>query len=479
MKLAQRGSLTLRDYAWGFMLLHRTTLFFFAAALAGCAADLPGGTTARAASELLSPPLIAGFDPGPVGPPPRRAASNAEIARDFLELAFSLESGRRLPVLTRFEEPITLALAGAVPPGAGEEVAGLLARLRGEAGIAIWQEQRGAAAITVEFLPRHDMQALVPNAACFVVPGVSGWQDYRALRGSSATDWTLLATRSRVSVFLPSDVAPQEMRDCLHEEVAQALGPLNDLYRLTDSVFNDDNFQAVLTRTDMLVLRVYYAPELASGMTEAEVAARLPALLARLNPAGGRAAAPAPQIPTPRSFQTAIDAALAGGASTEVRRSAARNAVSIATAAGWNDARAGFAWFALGRLSAASDPAAAREALLMAAAIYRRLPGAAIHYAHVEMQLAVLALAARQPEEALALADRALGPAIAAENPALAATLHLIRAEAFAARGQMAAAAAARLDSARWAGYGFGSQAAADRRAAEVAALAQGASRLR
>jgi len=34
--------------------------------------------------------------------------------------------------------------------------------------------------------------------------------------------------------------SPQEVRDCLHEELAQALGPLNDLYRLPDSVFNDD-----------------------------------------------------------------------------------------------------------------------------------------------------------------------------------------------------------------------------------------------
>lgn len=461
------------------MLLRRFVLLASAAALAGCVADVPGGPAARASSELLAPPAPSGFDPGPGGPAPRRSLANAEIARDFLELSFRLESGRELAVFTRFEGPVTLAVAGAVPPGAGEEVAGLLARLRAEAGIQIWQEQRGQAAITVEFLPRREMQALVPNAACFVVPGVSGWQDYRAARGSGATDWTALTKRERVSVFLPSDVAPQEMRDCLHEEVAQALGPLNDLFRLPDSVFNDDNFHAVLTGYDMLMLRLTYAPEFTSGMSEAAVAAVLPAVLARINPAGGSFSEPAAASPTPRSFQTALDAALASGASTGARRAAAREAVAIATAAGWADARAGFAWFALGRLSASADPEEAREALLRAAAIYRGLPGAAIQYAHVEMQLAALALAARRPAEALALADRALAPAIAAENLALAATLLLIRAEALAAQGQMAAAAAARLDSARWASYAFGSQAAADRRAAEVAALAQGTARLR
>ncbi len=70
-----------------------------------------------------------------------------------------------------------------------------------------------------------------------------------------------------MAIFLPGDVSPQETRDCLHEEMAQALGPLNDLYRLGDSVFNDDNFHTVLTGFDMLVLRTYYAPDLRSGMT--------------------------------------------------------------------------------------------------------------------------------------------------------------------------------------------------------------------
>ena len=60
-----------------------------------------------------------------------------------------------------------------------------------------------------------------------------------------------------------------------HEELAQALGPLNDLYRLSDSVFNDDNFQSVLTSFDMDILRMTYSPSLSSGMSREEVAARL------------------------------------------------------------------------------------------------------------------------------------------------------------------------------------------------------------
>ncbi len=456
------------------MQLFRLFPLFAALALAGCMAAPAGGPAARANADLQAPPGFTSFDTASGHAPAAQLPGNAELARDFLELTFQLESGRALPRFTRFQEPITLTLAGAVPHNAGQEIAGLLAVLRSGAGIDIRQQGPGPAAITVEFLPRREMQALVPNAACFVVPGVSSWQGYRAARGSTATDWATLGQRTQVAVFLPSDIAPQEMRDCLHEEIAQALGPLNDLYRLTDSVFNDDNFVAVLGPRDLLMLRLTYAPELRNGMSESEVVAVLPAALARINPAGGSFATPAPATPTPRAFQTALDTALSGNTAQSRRLIAAQTAVDIATAKGWHDARAGFAWFALGRLSASNDPVRARVALLRADAIYQALPGAAIHQAHVRMQLAALALSAQQPGEALALADRASDAAIAAENPALVATLHLIRAEAFAAQGNAPAAASARLDSARWAGYGFGSQAAADRRAAEVAALATG-----
>ncbi|HRV63973.1 MAG TPA: DUF2927 domain-containing protein, partial [Albidovulum sp.] len=179
-------------------------------------------------------------------PPQRPLRPNGEMARNFLDLSFRLETGEDLPVLTRFEGPVSVAMTGAVPPTAGADLGRLLTRLRSEADIDIFRTD-GPAAITVEFLPRRVMQAQVPQAACFVEPGVSSWQEYRTLARSPETDWARLTRRDRVAVFIPNDTAPQEIRDCLHEEIAQALGPLNDLYELPDSVFNDDNFHTVLT----------------------------------------------------------------------------------------------------------------------------------------------------------------------------------------------------------------------------------------
>ena len=255
-----------------------------------------------------------------------------------------------------------------------------------------------------------------------------------------------------------------------HEEVAQALGPLNDLYRLPDSVFNDDNFQSVLTGFDMLMLRVHYAPELASGMSEAEVAARLPAIFARLNPAGATGPAPIPRE-TPRGWLAQIASALGpADGDTSARLRAARWALATAQAQGWQDSRLGLAWFALGRAEVPLDPRAALSAYTQAHAIYARLPDGGIHAAHVAMQLAALELSLGDLDRAMAWVQSA-GPALdVAQNPALSATLHLIEAEIDALQGRGAQAQALRLDSAADARYGFGAD-RLDAHAAEIVRL--------
>ncbi len=444
-------------------------------ALAGCVMLGAGPEAARgtsAASDLGTLPPMKSFGAVQVMPSFR---PNAEIARDFLELAFEMESGRPLPQLTRFEGPITLRLTGPVPATARRDTARLLARLRNEAGISI-TEVAGDAAITVEFLPRARMQALVPQAACFVVPRVSGWDEYRRARMSATVDWATLERRDRVAIFVPSDTSPQEIRDCLHEEVAQALGPLNDIYRLPDSVFNDDNFHTVLTGFDMLILRIFYAPELGSGMDRRMVAERLPAILARLNPGAGSGMAGSGMAgadPTPRAFVEAIEAALGTRSNDDRRRSAARQAVAIAERAGWTDARAGFAWFAQGRMLLGSDLGAAEAAFQRARAIYLGGSGMALQAAHADMQLAAFALTQGRIDEALARVSSALPAAERAENAALMATLLLMRAEALELGGRNTEAAAARQSALGWARYGFGSDADVRRRQTEITGLAR------
>ena len=396
--------------------------------------------------------------------------ANAEIVRDFLDLTFRMESGRAIPSMSRFEGPITVAMTGDAPASASGELSRLIGRLRSEAGLDVRPAVAGqSASITVEFLPRAQMRRLVPTAACFVVPGVQSFADYKSARGTATVDWARMTRREHVAIFIPSDTSTQEVRDCLHEEMAQAMGPLNDLYHLPDSVFNDDNFHTVLTGFDMLILRAYYAPELQSGMNEAEAARRLPALMARLNP-GGEGRGGSLKTIAPRAWVAAVEQSFGvrGGSS----RAAAERMLSIAMAQGWSDARLAFSYYALGRSQVTSDPAAAVRAFAQAARIYRALPGGQVHGAHVDMQLAAIALSTGQPAQAIQFADRAIPVVSRAENAALLATLMLIKAEAYDAQGMVAEAKAIRLDSLGWARYGFGSEAQVRARMAEVSALA-------
>ena len=437
--------------------------------LAACAPLPPVGPMAPdEGAILLEFPAMRSFAAGNPGGSLR---PNSEIARDFADLSFRMESGRILPTFTRFETPITVRFNGPAPAHLTSDLEGLLARLRAEAGIDIRSTSGSDANIAIELVPARQLRQVAPGAACFVVPRLRSWGELRRGGTSGAIDWTTLQTRERAAVFVPEDATPQEMRDCLHEELAQALGPLNDLYRLPDSVFNDDNMHAVLTPFDMLILRVTYAPELSSGMSQAEVMALVPGILSRLNPAGERPGGQIP-IPTPRDWVSAMETALSGGP-TATRRSEAARAIAIGQAQGWTGARSGFAQYAFGRLHISADPNLALGAFNAAARAYRNDANMRIHAAHVDVQLAAFALIAQDAQAVLALTGPAIDTARRHENAALLTLLMMFRAEALDLQGQSDAAMALRLDSLGWGLYGFGSRDEVVARLNEIASLTQ------
>lgn len=436
--------------------------------LAACGAPEAADVARRRAVVADPLPPMKIFSPTPATAPAR---ANAEYVQDFLDLTFRMESGRDLPIFTRFQGPVTVRMIGPVPPSAGGDMDVLVARLRNEAGIDIRRTgPEGPAALTVNFIARATLQNQVPQAACFVVPNVTDWRSFRAARRSDTLDWASVTVRTRATMFIPADTSPQEIRDCLNEELAQALGPLDDLYRLSDSVFNDDNFHTVLTGFDMLMLRIYYDPELHNGMTRDQVAARLPGILRRLNPAGERAAGRLPKQ-TPRAWIDTIETALGPHTGSAARRSAAERAVQIGLGEGWQDARMAFSWFVLGRLALANESETAFDAFQRAAAIYRTLPDARIHLAHIDMQMAAFALASGQPDQALDLINRSLIPVSKEQNAALLASLLMLKSAALETLNRPSEAAVVRLDSLGWARYGFGSETEVRDRLAEIAIL--------
>ena len=235
-------------------------------------------------------------------------------------------------------------------------------------------------------------------------------------------------------------------------------------------MFNDDNFNTVLTGFDMMMLRLTYAPELHSGMSHAQVASVLPGLLARINPAG-RGTGTGPATETPRAWVAALESALGGKASSAQRYEAARRAVVMAEGQGWRDNRLAFSLFVLGRLSVNRDVVAAEQAFATARQLYQAIPGSAVHLAHVDMQLAAFALKNGDAAQALALVEGSLLPVAGSENAALLATMLMLKSQALAELGRVSEARAVRLDSLGWARYGFGREAVVRDRMSEIALL--------
>jgi len=422
---------------------------------AGC--DTAGSPPSRAssASTTLTLPPIRTF-PTRAATPAHRA--NSDMARDFLDLHFQLEGGTPLPVFTRFEAPVRVAITGQPTVTMQPDLTALLARLRAEAGLDIRMTQEpGTASITIEAVPRHRIQRLLPQAACFVVPNVSSLEEFRHNRRAPQTDWKELRSRDRLAIFVPNDVSPQELRDCLHEELAQALGPLNDLYRLPDSVFNDDNVHAVLTGFDMLILRATYDPALHTGMTRQQVADRLPAIFDRLNPRG-RTQAPAPLPATPPAWVAAVETALGAGSSDADRRRAAHATAAIARDLGWRDHRRAFGHFLVGRSEQIRNPALAQAHFRTALTYLGTGADTAKHRALIESRLAAYALRAGDLDRASALIERALPAARRGQNAALLSTLLMLKAQLADLRGDPQAAAALRTDSLGWGLYGHGAE---------------------
>ncbi|RYH03248.1 DUF2927 domain-containing protein [Salipiger sp. IMCC34102] len=438
--------------------------------LALCASCAPGPSTPPPPSRAATAPAMAMIDGFKGRSPVRVTRSNAEMAQDFLDLTFRLESGRVVTAMSRFEGPLTVRILGAAPPSLSGDLSTLLGRLRQEAGLDIQPTTSDDARITVQAIPQRDLRRAVPTAACFVVPDARDWSDYLSRRRGGSIDWGNVRQRQRAAIFVPSDAAPQEIRDCLHEELAQALGPLNDLYRLPDSVFNDDNIHAVLTDFDMLMLRVTYAPELRSGMSRAQAAAVVPDVLDRLNP-GGRFAGAGSFADTSRDWIDAMETALTDGATPGARRAAAARAVRISRTLGWTGPRQGFSYYAYGRLQVGHDSAAAIAAFETADRAYSASPVTRIHAAHIAVQKAAFALSQGDAMTTIEIADRAIPTARLHQNAALLATLMMFKAEALDLQGGTVAAEALRLDSLPMARYGFGSETDVRARFAEVKRL--------
>ncbi len=147
-------------------------------------------------------------------------------------------------------------------------------------------------------VPGIDWGDLAGNQ-CVIAFGRPTWDEFRKDQGKYA-DYSAMTPQdlTKRTVFIPNTNRPFEIRECLIEEITQALGPLNDIYGLGPSIFNDDDAHTWPTRLDYLMLRVLYDPEMKAGIRRREAHGRALKILKRINPDG----IGAPRLPPHRQM---------------------------------------------------------------------------------------------------------------------------------------------------------------------------------
>ena len=227
-----------------------------------------------------------------------------DLAENFIRIAFYdefAERGGRLVAassenrLHRWEEPVRVAVEfGASVPAAQRAadravVAGYVSRLSALTGLPMrmtgWRANH-----TVLFLNSDERSAAATRIAA-LAPATGEAAVRSVVEMPADTYCTVFAfTAGRSAIYSRALTVirgelPERLRlACIHEELAQSLGLVNDWPRARPSIFNDNEEFALLTRQDELMLKMLYDPRLKPGMTLAEARPIVEAMAAELVP---------------------------------------------------------------------------------------------------------------------------------------------------------------------------------------------------
>ncbi|MCY4335775.1 MAG: DUF2927 domain-containing protein [Litoreibacter sp.] len=196
---------------------------------------------------------------------------------DFVDGTFQGRGGES--VVRRYSEPVRLMLdfAPAITEANRSEITSTtqqyLGRLASVTNHPIRLDQKDPNFL-VAILDIDSMKTYVPKLQAFA-PGLEASFAKRMLaldRPDHCVVYTFNdpATPAKIykSVALIRAEHPKLLREkCLHEEIAQGMGLVNDSPRARPSIFNDDDEFAYLTSHDELLLKILYDPRLPLGAT--------------------------------------------------------------------------------------------------------------------------------------------------------------------------------------------------------------------
>lgn len=217
---------------------------------------------------------------------------SADLVRNFERIAFfdefQRENGRLVarPVessLHRWQGAVRLEVAfGTSVPAAQRAVdratiAGYLSHLTDLTGLPI--RMTGFAPNFTVLVLNEDERRNAGQRLLDIVPNMAPEALASAIEMSPDTYCTVFSfspahssTYIRALAVIRGELPDLLRLSCIHEEIAQGLGLVNDSPKARPSIFNDNDEFATLTRQDELMLRILYDRRLQAGMSLSEAA---------------------------------------------------------------------------------------------------------------------------------------------------------------------------------------------------------------
>ena len=206
-----------------------------------------------------------------------QTALHDEYSRDGDRLV----ARRQAAALRRWEVPVNMQVeyGASISPAQrgriGSDIRSFAARLQRATGHPVSVTQSGGNFLVL-LLSEDERRASGPRLSA-LVPGIPA-SDVAALTDLAPQNYCTVFAYSRGNgssyvravALIRSELPNRLMLSCIHEELAQGMGPANDSPTVRPSIFNDDEEFALLTYHDELLLRILYDPRLHPGMHEAE-----------------------------------------------------------------------------------------------------------------------------------------------------------------------------------------------------------------
>lgn len=229
------------------------------------------------------------------------AFSNSNLAENFERIALNREYRRENDVLieettpthlSRWEQPIRYRVVGQAATGADRgEYRSFAQKLSGLTGLEIVQEDENPNLTILILGPderRVFVEQLQENGLAERMPLVVEWADdisYPCVGqvGYEDVDTGLI---TGAMIVIKGELEGVLRSSCIHEELTQTLGLMNDDPNVRPSIFNDDQEFALLTEHDEILLRILYDRRLRPGMEAEEARPLLPEIIEEIRPGG-------------------------------------------------------------------------------------------------------------------------------------------------------------------------------------------------